>query len=130
MSAMAIRLKEEDPDAYDGDDPGDAEPVWMLRIRESFGCKTARGLQEKFGTLETASIIGRRVISFTRSLVERGPSSGKKLKPNSVKCCVLTVGRRLSRLLEERDPAQIDPEILEGLYVRAIDDAAKDSEHP
>ncbi len=129
-SDEAEPVKEEDADAYGGDDPGDAEPVWMLRIRESFGGETAKGLQENFGTLESASIVGRRVISFARSLIERGTSSGKKLKPNSVRCCVLTVGRRLGRLLEERDPAQIDSEILEDLYVRAIDDAAKDSQQP
>jgi integrase len=70
------------------------------------------------------------MISFARRLIRHGSSSGNTLKPNSAKCCVLTVARRLGSLLEERDPAILAPETLEDLYVRAIDDAAKDSENP
>jgi len=123
-------VEEEDPEAYGGDDPDDAEPVWMKQIRECFGCKTDKTLRNSFRTLVSSSAVGRRIISFARRLIERGSSSGNPLKPNSVKCCVLTVGRRLGRLLEERDLPEIDSEVLEDLYVRAIDDAAKDSEQP
>jgi len=40
-------------------------------------------------------------------LLKHGASSGDPLKPNSVKCLVLTVGRRLGPLLEDRDPAKL-----------------------
>lgn len=129
-SDEAESVEEDDPEAYGGDDPEDAEPEWMRQIRESFGCKTVKELQDHFAALESDSIVGMRIISFARGLIEHGSSSRNKLKPNSVKCCVLTVGRRLGRLLEERDPAKIHPETLEDLYVRAIDNAAQDSEQP
>lgn len=118
------------PEAYGGEDPDDAEPVWLQQIREAFVFETTKKLLDNLGRIESHSGIGIRIISFARNLVRRGPSSGKPLKPNSVKCCVLTVGRRLGRLLEERDLCDIDSEILEDLYVRAIDDAGKDSEQP
>jgi hypothetical protein len=120
----------EDEKGYGGDDTKDVEPTWMQAIRASFSCKTTKRLQEDFDNLESKSIVGQRIISFARSLLKRGPSSGKKLKPSSAKCCVLTVARRLGPLLEERDPATINGERIEDLYVRVIYDAAKDSEHP
>ncbi|HUB00508.1 MAG TPA: hypothetical protein VMA34_19410 [Terracidiphilus sp.] len=123
-------LEEEDPEAYGGDEHDDAEPVWMKQMRECFGSRTDKTLQARFRTLVSPSAVGRRIISFGRVLIEHGSSSGNALKPNSIKCCVLTVGRRLGRLLEERDLPEIDAEVLEDMYVRAIDDAAKDSQQP
>ena len=121
----------EDSTAYGGEDPRDGEPAWMDGIREVFfGGPTPKDLRGRFDRIQSDSPVAKRIISFARSLLEHGASSGKPLKPNSVKCVVLTVGRRLGPLLEERDPSEFQSERLEDVYVRAIDAAAKDSEKP
>lgn len=121
----------EDSKAYGGENSRDGEPEWMDGIREVFfGGPTERDLQERFDRIRSDSLVAKRIISFGRSLLKHGASSGDPLKPNSVKCLVLTVGRRLGPLLEERDPAKLQTECLEDVYVRAIDEAAKDSENP
>jgi hypothetical protein len=120
----------EHDEAYGGDGLKDDEPDWMEPVRKGFAGATTKTLQANFDGPESDSPVARRIISFAGSLFKHGASSGKKLKPSSLKCCVLTVGRRLGRLLEERDPATIAPETLEDVYVRAIDDAARDSENP
>lgn len=117
-------------DAYFGDNPTDTEPMWLECIRESFHASTRKTIEERFGLLNVESPVAKQIISFAKRLLRRGSSSGNSLALSSVKCCVLTVGRRLGGLLEERDPAAIAPETLEDLYVRAIDDAAKDSIDP
>lgn len=121
----------EDSKAYGGENSRDGEPEWMDGIREVFfGGPTERDLQKRFDRIRSDSLVAKRIISFGRSLLKHGASSGDPLKPNSVKCLVLTVGRRLGPLLEERDPAKLQTECLEDVYVRAIDEAAKDSENP
>jgi hypothetical protein len=75
-------------------------------------------------------MVAQRIIGFAKSLIVHGSSSRNKLKPNSIKCCVLTVARRLGPQLCERDPATVPSETLEDFYVNAIDQAAADSDNP
>jgi hypothetical protein len=120
----------ENANAYGGEGLKDDEPDWMDSVRKAFASATIKTLRDNLIGLEVDSPVARRIISFAESLLKHGASSGRKLKPNSLKCCVLTVGQRLGHLLEERDPATIAPETLEDLYVLAIDDAAMDSGNP
>lgn len=120
------------------------EPDWMLGIRECFRKKHCSTVREKFASLEMKSPTGRRIIGFARHLLRRGSSSGNALHLSSIRCCVLTVGRLLGPLLEERDPAELGEsaqkiglspadvrvEMLEDLYVRAIESSARNSDCP
>jgi integrase len=134
----------EDKSSYAEGGQDGTEPTGMQEIRECFSTGGETTLLENFERLKPESIVARRIVEFARSLLIHGASSGKKLKPRSLQCCVLTIGRRLGPLLEERDPAELGNrakeagldsdkarvEILEELYVRAIENSAKDSKNP
>lgn len=121
----------ENAEAYGGDDPNDVEPFWMQPIRECFRGNWQKELKDRFARLRVPdSAVARSVAGFANSLIKRGSSSKNKLSPNSIKCCVLTVARRLGAQLGERDPASVPGETLEDMYVNAIDQAAADSDNP
>ncbi len=122
----------ENSEAYSEEGLSGLEPAWMQQIRACFYGSNKKTTQERFSALKLESPVGTRIIGFAERLLKHTSSSGNTLHLNSVKCCVLTVGRRLAPLLEERDPnkSETAPDVLEDLYIQAIDNAAKDSRAP
>lgn len=129
VSDEKAEAKTQDEEGFGGDTPKGIEASWMDSIRKSF-YGNSKAWQANLRQTKIDSPVGQLVARFGQSLFTHGASSGHKLKPKSIKCCVLTAGRRLGPLFEERNPAGLNPEVLEDLYVRAIDNAAKDSDRP
>lgn len=122
----------ENSEAYEGSSLDDElEPSWLSPIRACFRGNHPAELKVRFSRLGTPeSMVAQRIIGFAKTMIVHGSSSGHTLKPNSIKCCVLTVARRLGSQLCERDPATVPVETLEDFYVNAIDQSAADSDNP
>ncbi len=122
----------ENAEGYEGNRlDGELEPSWLGPIRTCFQGVDVKELKWRFSQLERLESMGaQRIIGFAETLIVHGSSSGHTLKPNSIKCCVLTVALRLGSQLCERDPATVPAETLEDFYVNAIDQAAADSDNP
>jgi integrase len=122
----------ENTEGYDGNGLEDElEPSWLASIRACFHGVDVVGLKARFYKLDPPdSMVAQRIIGFAKALIAHGSSSKNALKPNSIKCCVLTVARRLGPQLCEKDPATVPAETMEDHYVNAIDQAAADSDNP
>jgi integrase len=122
----------ENTEGYEGNRLDDElEPSWLGAVRACFHGVGMAELKSRFSKLEMPeSMVAQRIIGFAKTLIVHRSSSGHTLKPNSIKCCVLTVARRLGPQLCERDPATVPAETLEDFYVNAIDQAAADSDNP
>jgi len=122
----------ENTEGYEGNDlEGELEPYWLPAIRACLCGADLAGLKARFFELNPPdSMVAQRIIGFAKALIAHGSSSNHTLKPNSIKCFVLTVARRLGPQLCEKDPAAVPAETMEDHYVNAIDQAAADSDNP
>ncbi len=122
----------ENTEGYEGNDlEGELDPYWRATMRACFHGVDLVGLKSRFSKLDPPdSMVAQRIIGFAKALIAHGSSSNHTLKPNSIKCCVLTVARRLGPQLCEKDPAAVPAETMEDHYVNAIDQAAADSDNP
>lgn len=121
----------ENDEAYGREGTGDIEPAWMAPLRSCFRAANPKALEENLsGLTNMGSDVAERLIGLANHLIRNGASSGRTIKPVSIRCCVLTVARRLGSQLCERDPADLPVDTLEDLYVNAVDQAAADSINP
>ena len=100
------------------DDRSDAEPAWMVGIRNAFRQTRPEQIEQMLLKLdEDDDKAGARVARFSRWLLTEENLSVSSAKRNS-----LLVARRLGCRLDGIDPADLDIEELERLYWEVIDD--------
>lgn len=122
-----------DPEAYGGDSPTESEPLWLPDLRKALRGEDSAEITkrlEKLGKADDPDQPRKRIVSFAIRLAKRGTTSGNPLHPSSLRCCVLTVARRIGRVIGAEDPAGYTSSALETLYLSVLGDAALDSAEP
>ena len=95
-------LESELSEAFGGDSPEDLEPEWLPDLRKALRGEDLAVIKGRLKALVLASgseAPQSRFISFALRLAEHGTSWGNPLHPSSLRCCVLTAGRRIGRVI-------------------------------
>lgn len=120
-------------EAYGGDLPTDIEPPWLPKLRWALRGEDDAAIRTHLENLEKVKdpdLPRKRIVSFALRLAQKGTTSGNPLHPSSLRCCALTVARRIGRVIGAQDPAQYSSSTLETLYQSVLHDAGKDSSEP
>jgi hypothetical protein len=108
------------------------EPEWMHRLRSAFCLsdvkKTVKALHGVRRSKDSTPC-AIHLCTLARKLLTGLPygGSGRPWAYGSVRCCILTVARRLAMQMKDENPARSPKVALEGLYSRIVDEAAEDS---
>ena len=125
---------QDNSEAYDEDVPSGIEAEWVAPTRFAFRSRdkntVERELRELLQREGDEPTPQQRVWSFALHLLRNGASSGAILKISSVKCCVLTVARRLGGSVGLNDPAGFSAVTLESKYLEILDAVPNGSRDP
>ena len=121
------------PEAYEPEpaDDGTEPPPWLKDFRKLFipvkSVTKEQILEALEGFPEELPPVAVHLRSLLRDLLTRRASSGRSWALASVKCCVLTVARRLPKDRGTNDPATYSPAELLELYREVIEKSAESS---
>ena len=112
-----------------------SETPWYSELRRAFASGEREKIRLAVAALATKLVAegiptAHDICTLAISLLQGSASSGHKWKLPSIKCCVLTVARRVGQRVGNADIAIFTREQFEELFTRVIAEAAQDSEVP
>jgi hypothetical protein len=112
----------------------DREPEWMEDFRDAFSDTdqdlVIASIQKLLSIHNLRDFLPHFAISFANALLTRGSSLGDHWAISSIKCCALTIARRLILRLNGRDLLSSTSALFEDIYLQILEEVAEDSKEP
>lgn len=102
----------------------DLEPAWLKQLRVSMRAEDSDDLRDelaKMGRSNETSPFARRMADFCDSLLVVRSAGGKMRNVNSAKRVVIELAQYMGPFLDGQDPANLNTETLETVYVQMLE---------